>query len=181
MSSEYFPVTFTDLNAAISPSHFENSELVVDGVRVRCLEQRHPGRSYAYSFEKGGKKIVYATDSELDLLITNQEESARDPDARRQLPAEVLRFVEGADLLIADAQYTDDEYPAKVGWGHARAGTVVDLALAANVRRLALFHHDPMQNDEAVDEKVRAGRERAVRHGGGLTVFGAREGLELKY
>lgn len=181
MSSEYFPVTFTDLNAAISPRHFENSELSVDGVRVRCLEQRHPGRSYAYSFEKGGKKIVYATDSELDLLIENQDESARDPDARRRLPAEVMRFVEGADLLIADAQYTDEEYPAKVGWGHARTGTVVDLAVAANVRRLALFHHDPMQNDDAVDQKVRAARDRAARQDGGLTVFGAREGLELKY
>ena len=181
MSSEYFPVAFGDLGATIDTGHFHDGELVVEGVRVRCFEQRHPGRSYAYSFEKDGKKIVYATDSELDLLITNPDEVARDLDAPRLLPAEVTRFVEGADLLIADAQYTDAEYPAKVGWGHARVGTVVDLAVAAGVRSLALFHHDPMQTDDAVDEKVRVGRERALGRGSTLTVFGAREGLELKF
>lgn len=181
MRSEYFPVDFKDLGAKIEPGHFEGAELVIDGVRVRFLEQRHPGRSYAYSFEKNGAKVVYATDSELDLLIGNREAADRDLDLLRELPGELLRFVEGASLLIADAQYTDGEYPQKVGWGHARASTVVDLAVAAGVENLAFFHHDPMQTDAAIDEKVRLGLERARRHGSGLTVFGAREGVVLKY
>lgn len=181
MSSEYFPVAFADLGAQIGAGHFENGELEVEGVRIRCLQQRHPGKSYAYSFEKNGTKIVYATDSELDLDLLNAEQAQHELEAPRQHPAAVVRFVEGADLLIADAQYTDREYPQKVGWGHARANTVVDLALEAGVRRCALFHHDPMHIDEAVDDKVRFGRERAVARGSGLTVFGAREGLELKF
>jgi ribonuclease BN (tRNA processing enzyme) len=84
-------------------------------------------------------------------------------------------------LLIADAQYTDAEYRNKIGWGHARANTVVDLAVQAGVKHCALFHHDPMQTDDAVDSKVRIARERALRHGSELQVFGAREGLELKF
>ncbi|MFZ5894551.1 MAG: MBL fold metallo-hydrolase [Myxococcota bacterium] len=180
MRSEYFPVTFADLGAKISAGFFESGAIEVDGVTVRCLEQNHPGRSYAYSFEKNGSKVVYATDSELDLLLTNRDESMLDLSAQRTLPAELLRFVDGADLLIADAQYTDAEYPTKVGWGHARANTVVDLAVQANVRQCALFHHDPMQSDEAVDAKVIAGRERAGRSSQAPVLFGAREGLELK-
>jgi phosphoribosyl 1,2-cyclic phosphodiesterase len=180
MRSEYFPVTFADLGATISAGFFEQRALTIDGVTVRCLEQNHPGKSYAYSFEKNGTKVVYATDSELDLTLRNREESLRDTAALRELPAELVKFVDGADLLIADAQYTDAEYPAKVGCGHARANTVVDLAVQADVRQCALFHHDPMQVDEAVDAKVSVGRERAARATRAPVLFGAREGLELK-
>jgi ribonuclease BN (tRNA processing enzyme) len=180
MRSEYFPVTFADLGATISAGYFEHGALTIDGVTVRCLEQNHPGTSYAYSFEKNGTKVVYATDSELDLVLANRDESLSDLARTRELPKEIVDFVAGADLLIADAQYTDAEYPSKVGWGHARANTVVDLALQAGVRQCALFHHDPMQNDEAVESKVFAARERAGRVAVSPIFFGAREGLELK-
>lgn len=180
MSSEYFPVAFADLGATITAGHFEDDELWVDGVRVRCLEQPHPGRSYAYSFEKDGRKVVYATDSELDSWLSDPEEPTRDPDALRRLPARAVAFFEGADLMIADGQYTDEEYVERRGWGHARASTVVDLAVQAGVARCAIFHHDPMQTDDAVDHKIEAARRRAERHGSSTEVFGAREGLELK-
>jgi phosphoribosyl 1,2-cyclic phosphodiesterase len=180
MSSEYFPVSFADLGASIHAGHFTENELAIDGVRVTCFEQRHPGRSFAYSFESGGKKVVYATDSELDALLEDPEAPVREPEALRRLPAELLRFVDGADLLIADGQYTDAEYVRRKGWGHARASTVVDLAVQADVRQCAIFHHDPMHSDELVDEKVQAAKRRAAAHGSEVGIFGAREGLELK-
>jgi ribonuclease BN (tRNA processing enzyme) len=88
--------------------------------------------------------------------------------------------MKNADLLIADAQYTDEEYPAKVGWGHARANTVVDLAIQAGVKQLALTHHDPMQSDRDVDAKVLTSAERARSIGADLEIFGAREGVTLR-
>jgi len=181
MSSEYFPVAFGDLGARITARHFERATVELGSIRVRCLEQRHPGRSFAYAFELGGKKIVYATDSELDLLLENREESLADLDAVRRLPRELLAFVEGADLLIADGQYTDEEYPRKVGWGHARANTVADLAQQAGVKQCAVFHHDPMHSDELVDQKIQSACERLDRQGARTLLFGAREGLELKF
>jgi ribonuclease BN (tRNA processing enzyme) len=181
MRSEYFPVEFGDLGARITAKHFESGSTTLGSIAVRCLEQRHPGRSFAYSFEIGGKKIVYATDSELDLLLENREESLANLDAPRRLPSELLAFVDGADLLIADGQYTDDEYPKKVGWGHARANTVADLARQAGVKQCAVFHHDPMHSDELVDQKIQRAVERLDRLGGKTQLFGAREGLELKF
>jgi phosphoribosyl 1,2-cyclic phosphodiesterase len=180
MRSEYFPVSFSDLGATISAGHFTGNRLVIDGVTVRCHEQLHPGRRFAYSFEKNGVKVVYATDSELDLGIQNRAEADADPALLRALPPDLVEFVRGADLLIADGQYTDAEYPKKVGWGHARASTVVDLAVQAQVARCAVFHHDPMHSDDAVDAEIRSGRARALAHSSAVTVFGAREGLELK-
>jgi phosphoribosyl 1,2-cyclic phosphodiesterase len=181
MRSEYFPVEFGDLGAHITARHFEQSVVRVGAITVRCFEQPHPGRSFAYAFEVAGKKIVYATDSELDLLLDNREQSLVDRAARRQLPDALVAFVDGADLLIADGQYTDDEYPNKIGWGHARANTVADLAVQAGVKHCAVFHHDPMHSDELVDQKIQGAVERLQRRGAKTSLFGAREGLELKF
>jgi phosphoribosyl 1,2-cyclic phosphodiesterase len=180
MRSEYFPVSFSDLGSRIVPDHFDGGKKSVEGVTVRCMEQTHPGKSFAFSFEKNGVRVVYATDHELDLVLENAAEAERDPELLRRIPEAFVRFVAGADLLIADGQYTDEEYRAKRGWGHARAKTVVDLALQAQVKQCAIFHHDPMHSDDEVDRIVEGCRERAAAFGSKLVVFGAREGLTLK-
>ena len=180
-SPEYFPVSFGELGASIRFSHLGGSEKTIDGTfTVRYLEQPHPGRSFAYSFEKNGVKVVYATDSELDRLILNRDETEKTHFALRRLPEDLVRFVAEADLLVADGQYTDAEYPKKVGWGHARATTAVDLAIQARVKQLAIYHHDPMHTDEIVDDTIGVCRARAAGFASNLVVMGAREGLELK-
>jgi len=179
MESAYFPVRFADLGAGIVPGEL-TPDLSVGGVRVRTLEQNHPGGSLGYSFERDGHKVCYCTDSELDQQIEDPELPARDPAAQRSFPKEIVDFVAGADLLVADAQYMDHEYARRVGWGHPRGSTVVDLAAAAGVRRLALTHHDPMHTDEDVEAHVEACRERAATRPGAPEVFAAREWMELK-
>jgi CheY-like chemotaxis protein len=85
-------------------------------------------------------------------------------------------FINGADLLIHDAQYTAAEYPSKIGWGHSSAEYAVKLAQRAQVKRLALTHHDPLRDDEAVDRMlagIRAGLQTAASP---LQVFAAVEG-----
>jgi phosphoribosyl 1,2-cyclic phosphodiesterase len=179
MRAEYFPVDFKELSASIISREIRSGECV-EGVLVRYIEQDHPGRSFAFSFAKGDCKVVYATDSELDRILLNREQSLEDRSVLRRLPQEVVQFVAGADLLIADGQYSDDEYPAKVGWGHARANTVVDLAVQARVKQVAITHHDPMHTDGEVEALVAEARDRAAAAGSELSLFGAREGLEIK-
>ena len=180
MRSDYFPVDFKLLASRIIPVGFRTGEINIGDVTVRSATQEHPGGSYAFSFEREGKKVVYATDNELDLWLEDPELPLREPDKLRPLPQDFVSFVRGADLLIADGQYTDEEYPRKKGWGHPRASTLVDLAIQAQVRQLAIFHHDPMHTDSMVDEKIDNCRMRAERLGVPLVIFGAREGLELK-
>lgn len=179
MQSDYFPVAFTDLGAEISARSI-GDDCVIGAVQVSWFEQRHPGGSLAYKFEQGPLKVVYATDNELDLDLVNAEEAAAQPKALRQANPAYLEFVRGADLLIGDGQYTDGEYPSKVNWGHSRATTLVDAAVTAGVKRLAVFHHDPMHGDDAINEIIAVCRRRAEQHQSDLVIFAAREGVELR-
>jgi phosphoribosyl 1,2-cyclic phosphodiesterase len=180
MRSEYFPVSFSELGSRIVSKDLAEGGTAIEDVEVGCFEQKHPGKSFAYSFEKDGIKIVYATDNEIDLTLQDPDDVALHPERLRRVPDAFVKFCAGADLLIADGQYTDEDYPHRVGWGHARASTVVDLAVQANVKQCAIFHHDPMHTDDLVDQKVHLAQQRAREHGAQLTVFGAREGLEIK-
>jgi phosphoribosyl 1,2-cyclic phosphodiesterase len=180
MRSEYFPVDFSELRSRIVPADLGNGTKEIEGVEVSSFELTHPGRSFAFCFRCEGWKVVYATDNELDLCLPDPKLLGCDPSAARPLPAALVEFVRGADLLIADAQYTDEEYPSKVGWGHSRATSTVDLAIAAGVSQLALYHHDPMHSDQMVDQIASQCAQRAKSLGGELSVFAAREGMELR-
>lgn len=180
MQSDYFPVQFRDLGASIQPGHLGNGTRVIDDVEVSALPVNHPGGCFAFSFTYEGRKVVYATDHELDLMLENQTRVASDRRILRRPPAELVAFCRDADLLICDGQYTEDEYPGHVGWGHSRATTATDLAVLAGVRQLAIFHHDPMQSDDDVDVKVDHCRERVEDLHASTRIFVAREGVELK-
>ena len=183
MSSGYFPVDFKDLGGNVVAQELQEGRQVIDGITVSYLKQVHPGGSFAYCLEASGKKVIYATDSEIDSHFKSSSVPF-DVDSNlaklRPIPQKYIDFMKDADLLIADAQYLDEEYPTKVGWGHPRATTVVDLAIQADVKRLALFHHDPMESDDDVNRKLDLCRQRVRHHRCDLDIFAARELVELK-
>jgi hypothetical protein len=108
------------------------------------------------------------------VLIFAPDRECGDP----RLDAMFADYAKGADFMIHDAQYTLEEYPSKLSWGHSPAELVVDFARAAGVKRLALFHHDPLRDDAALDQLVQTCRQRAAA--GGLEVFAAAEGQTIE-
>ena len=177
MEYNYFPVTLAQLGATIRFHDLVEGRFAVGGVRVVTKYLNHPALTLGYRLESGGVALVYSTD---------HEPHAPNPAARRAgeppMHAEDRRHIEflaDADLVIHDAQYTLDEYPQKKGWGHMPAEWAVDYAVAARARRLALFHHDPLRRDDAIDRLVETCRERASAAGSPLHVFAAAEGEEL--
>jgi phosphoribosyl 1,2-cyclic phosphodiesterase len=181
MSSEYFPISFQELGAEIILDYFVHSAIEVGGVRVRHFPLQHPGGCIGYIFEKNGRKIVYATDNEIEIHPDDKFPDLENKSPLRKIPEAFIEAVRGADLLIADAQYDDAEYAKKKGWGHSNCFTVTDWAIRANVKNLAIFHHDPEITDKNVDAKIQTCAQRAARLGGRLSVFAAREGVELKF
>jgi phosphoribosyl 1,2-cyclic phosphodiesterase len=144
MSAPVFPVHYDELLARIETREAKLGEpFDIGDAKVSVARGHHPGGVLAYRIEHEGKSVVYATDTEHYACV--------DPALRA--------LCDGADVLVYDAQYTPDEYVNKVGWGHSTYVAGAELARAAGVKALVLFHHDPCRTDAGVveiEEKARA-------------------------
>jgi CheY-like chemotaxis protein len=175
MEYAYFPITLDQLGAAVRYHELGEGSFDVGGVLVTARYLNHPGLALGYRLEAGGATVVFASDHEPHSR--HQPSTAAGAPPARVHPEDQrhVEFLAGADLVIHDAQYTLEEYPQKLTWGHSPAELAVDFALAAGVKRLALFHHDPLRNDDAVDRMVEVCRQRVAASGASLDVFGAAE------
>ena len=122
---------------------FKGAEAVLTEKNIHILKKplNHPGGGSAYRIEDEGTSCAYVTDNELDppyKVNTHYDEW--------------VDFCSGVDVLIHDAQYTEDDMPHKHGWGHSLISQVRQLAIDANVGTLVLFHHDPDRTDAQLDE-----------------------------
>jgi phosphoribosyl 1,2-cyclic phosphodiesterase len=160
MQAPLFPVPLSILSADSSFYDFISGETLTPfpGVTLRTAPLNHPNRATGYRIEYQGKSICYITDT---------EHVPGTPDAN------VLSLIAGADIVIYDSTYTDEEYPRFKGWGHSTWQEGARLCDAAKAKRLVIFHHDPAHDDAFMDG-IAADAER-VRPG---TVV-AREGLTL--
>jgi phosphoribosyl 1,2-cyclic phosphodiesterase len=160
MQPPFFPVPLDIMHACIGFHDFVPGETIPIGDRivVRTASLNHPGGSTAYRVDFAGRSACYVTDTE-------HVPGAPDP--------KVLDLIRGADLVIYDATYTDDEFARFRGWGHSTWQEGIRLCEAAGARRLVAFHHDPEHDDEALD-RIAADMEQ--RRAGSLV---AREGLVI--
>ena len=173
MHYAYFPVKLADLRSRIHYTALEEGFCWVGKVRVETQYLNHTAPTLAYRLSSDGTTIAYVTDHEPFWHSTDRV--FHHPGDQRH-----IEFLKGADLIIHDAQYTQEEYRAKVGWGHSTLEYATDVALAAGAARLALFHHDPGHDDRTMKGIEEAMRHRVAAHEGALEVFAATEGLKLQ-
>jgi len=172
MEYSYFPVKLRDLRSRIHFTELEEGFFRVSDVLVETQYLNHTAPTIAYRITGGGTTIAYVTDHEPFWKI--EDGMLHHPGDQRH-----VAFMRGADLVIHDAQYSEDEYRQRVGWGHSTIDYAVDVAMAAGARRVALFHHDPTHDDVTLARLEAAARERARSAGSTIEVFAAREGMEL--
>lgn len=160
MASPLFPVPVEIFRADCSFRDFAGGDTLQPkpGVTVRTSRLNHPDGATGYRVEFAGRSLCYITDTE-------HPAEGRD--------AAVVNLARGADLLVYDSTYTDDEYPAHVGWGHSTWQEGLRVAEAAGVGRAVIFHHDPKRTDDDLDAIAAAAE--ALRPG----TLVAREGMVL--
>ncbi len=142
MDGYNFPLKAEDLPSN-SECIFKAAETVLHEKDIHITKKalNHPGGGSAYRIEDDGVSCAYITDNELDppyKINTRYDEW--------------VDFCSGVDVLIHDAQYTEDDMPHKHGWGHSLISQVRQLAIDARVKTLILFHHDPDRTDAELDE-----------------------------
>lgn len=161
MVAPLFPVPPEVFKARMEYHDFAAGETLTPapGITLRTARLNHPDGATGYRIEHDGRSICYVTDT---------EHVPGAPDAN------VLSLIAGADLVIYDCMYTDEEYAKSyVGWGHSTWQEAVRLCRAAKAKRLVVFHHDPDHDDERLDAIAR--EVEAAMPGAVL----AREGLTL--
>lgn len=161
MSAPLFPIPIGIFTAKLTFLDFVAGESLVPhpGIELRTGPLNHPNGATGYRIEYAGKVVAYITDTE-------HFSGRRDRN--------VMRLVEGADLMIYDSTFTDREYPAHRDWGHSTWQEGVRIANEAGAGRLAIYHHDPAHTDSFMDRIAAAAEKRRP----GTIV--AREGLVLK-
>lgn len=138
-----WPVTLEKMDATITFVPLQlDTPLTLGQVRIETFQGHHPGDSYCYRFTDRHSVFVYASDVEFKQL---------DPEGVQSY----VNFFRDAGALVFDAQYTLRDVWRKVDWGHSSALIGVDLARAAGVKRLILFHHDPTYSDTDL-ERIRS-------------------------
>jgi phosphoribosyl 1,2-cyclic phosphodiesterase len=128
------------------------------GVAVRTASLNHPNGACGYRIDYGGRSICYLTDTE---------------HVADRLDANILGLIQGADIVIYDSMYTDEEYPSRKGWGHSTWREGARLCDAAGAKTFVIFHHDPDHDDAFMDAIAAEAEQRRP----GTVV--AREGLVL--
>lgn len=177
MDVNYFPVQMKELAANISIREFEDRFMTIGDIHIEMQEQiLHPGGSIRFKITADGRTIIYATDVELNAAFEPDEPT---PETRR-LAEEYSAFIQDADLLIADGQYTESEYAFKKGWGHTSVPLLIRIAQAAQVRQLAVFHHDPEHSDAHFDTLEQQYAPACQSTSPPMKVFWAREGVTLE-
>jgi phosphoribosyl 1,2-cyclic phosphodiesterase len=185
----YFPVRQGELAAEIEYVDLGESLLDLgDGIMLTTKYLNHPVLCLGYRFEYYGKVFCTAYDTEPfhNVFYTSPSDPAYDEDmvregeqVAREENRRIEKFFSGADFLIHDTQYTHKEYEAsRIGWGHSSCEHAIAAAKRAGVKRLALFHHDPMRTDAQIDEltKIYCNPDNS----GDTEVFFAREGMEIE-
>ena len=140
MDNPMFPVPLEAMQAKLTFSDFKAGEKLDIGTssktKVLTAPLNHPNGATGYRIESNGRAMCLITDTE----------HKSEPDEN------ILKLIEGADLVIYDSTYTEEEFPSKVGWGHSTWNEGVKLCKMAGAKRLGIFHHDPEHDDVFMDK-----------------------------
>ena len=160
MQSIYFPVPLENMGAQISFEKYETNNFVgKKGALISIAEVNHPGGCIAVRFQVNVKSVTFCTDLEHSNGIDEN----------------VVNLAMNTDVLIHEAQYTDEELKTHQGWGHSSYSQAIEVAEKCNAKQLIITHHDPDHDDNFLRKMEKKSKERFK------DLIFARDSLELEY
>ena len=169
-SPPLFPLELRDVPARVSFHDVPREDWQLDGVSLRADLVVHPGATVGFRLETATASLGYIPDHE-PALVGDIEGKPLDWLSGSGVAGKV-------DLLLHDAQYSEQEYAERIGWGHSSVAHAVSFAHAVDARRLLLFHHEPYHGDDALDRLEESARELDGDESVAPTL--AREGMVLE-
>jgi len=190
MDYTYYPIKLEDAGAKVTFNELMEGTIQIGDAKITTCYLNHPILCLGYRVEADNRVVstVYDHEPYVNLFADGQAETEEAREAQEVVDmanAKIRRHIQDSDLVIYDAQYhTREDLDAHRGWGHSSVEEAIDDCLAANVKRLCLFHHDPTRSDEALNALYLSLKERMKgvkeKTGKRLLVFPAKEGLTVQ-
>ena len=168
-SPPLFPIEIAEVPAKVRFNDVPRDDWTLDGATVRAATIVHPGPTVGYRIETGDGTLAYLPDHE-PALAGSITKRSRDWISGASLAA-------GVDVLVHDAQFSEEEYSDRIGWGHSSSIDAIAYGTAVGAARIVLFHHDPSHNDVWLDESEQ--RAQSLAHSNGTVPTLAREGMGI--
>ena len=173
LSAPLSPIEIRSLPAKVSFRKCPADEWQIGSARIQATPVRHRGPTLGFRITEGDSSVCYLPDHEPALGVPLAE---GEPDW-----ISGFALAERCSLLLHDCQYTDEEYPERVGWGHSRMSDALLFARRSEAERVLLFHHDPLHTDDELDLIHRRAGEQWLELGGPPGALAmAIEGSELE-
>ena len=175
----FFPVRLEEMKGDIIFEELrDGSEIQIGEIKISCCYTYHPGPTLGFVIHVAGKKIGYITDNELFCGYTDKKRlSPHDP---KFIPHQrLLEFLKGCDILIHEAQYFDEEYAGKVGWGHSSIYNATQFVAMLGTPQWYVTHHDPKYTDDILHMKFEIHKELLRDFGCKCQLMHAKDGLVI--
>ncbi|RKY83409.1 MBL fold metallo-hydrolase [candidate division KSB1 bacterium] len=169
MKPPFFPVKFSEVSADISLKENCRRSFKIGSIKIESILISHPNQGLGYKFIERGKCFVFIPDNELSFLHPGGLGYK-----------DYVEFSSGADLLIHDAEYTEEEYKSKVSWGHSIYTDALKLALDAKVKKFGLFHHNQDRVDNELDSMVDNCKKLILEKDSELDCFAVSDKFEIE-
>lgn len=164
MKPPYFPIKPSAFPAKVNYKTLTGKPFRIDDVKVETFPCNHPGGSFGWKFIfPNGKSLIH---------ISDNEPSPRKRDKQ-------IEWMQGADVIIHDSQFSPAEYSRFRGWGHSPYNYPVEMAVAARAKRLFMYHYDPAAADKELEKRLLAARGLVRRQHSSLRVDLSREGTSI--
>ncbi|QGY40575.1 MBL fold metallo-hydrolase [Pseudodesulfovibrio cashew] len=180
MEYPHFPVRVAELEAEIVYETLREGQTVDLGfAKVTASLLNHPAMNFGFRIECDGKSLFYTGDHErfYNIYEPGDEPYGEYERIVRERNEMVVDAVRGVDVLIADSQYTEEEYRVRRGWGHSTYRQALQLARDAEVGRLYMTHHEITRTDDELDAVLASLRDEWADSG--IEFAPAREGDDV--
>ncbi len=169
LSPPLFPVSLSQIPSNVTFHDAADDPFLIGSATVTAMNVAHQGPTVGYRIEDGGHSLAYIPDHEPCIGV----------DLRSLGPSWISGYAiaHDVDVLLHDSQYSEDEYPRHVGWGHCSIEHVVTYAELTAAQQLVLFHHDPLHTDD--DLEALRDRARELWDGSGAEPELAYEGMQI--
>ncbi len=179
LASEYFPVQLEDMKAKMTFVELEANPVFVGSVPVYWEYVHHSGAALGFKLIVNGQSIVYITDNEFLKGYTDEPYGITIDNPILDPYRALLSFIDNVDILICEAQYLNEEYVDKIGWGHSSLNNGCLLAKLGKVKSWIVTHYEPMHDDQLLDQKLIQTRQILKKLDAPIEVSHAFDGLML--